>query len=231
MGRRRPVSMTEPKGTRPQLYGASYSVYVRIAQLALLEKGIAYAHHAVDVFAKDGPPPDYLQRHPFGRIPALVHDDFTLYETAAITRYVDEAFDGPPLQPADAKARARMNQIMGIADNYLYRPLVWGVYVVQDDAAKNGIAPDQPAFDEALAKSRHCLAALADLIGDAAWLAGDALSLADLHVAPMIAYGCITEEGNGLLLEQPRLAAWWDRVNGRPSLTATRYGAKTDLSR
>ena len=32
--------------------------------------------------------PPTLALHPFGRVPAVVHDGFVLYETAAITRYI-----------------------------------------------------------------------------------------------------------------------------------------------
>jgi glutathione S-transferase len=34
--------------------------------------------------------PIHLQRHPFGRVPALLRDDFMLYETNAIAAHVDE---------------------------------------------------------------------------------------------------------------------------------------------
>ena len=111
-----------------QLYGLERSVYTRIARLALEEKGVAYTLHEVEIFGPDGVPPAHRERHPFGRIPAFAHGDFQLYETAAITRYVDEAFDGLALQPADAARRARMNQIISVLDAYAYRPMVWGVW-------------------------------------------------------------------------------------------------------
>jgi glutathione S-transferase len=88
------------------LYGLERSVYTRIARLALEEKGAPYTLHEVEIFGAEGVPPDHLVRHPFGRIPALEHGDFWLYETAAITRYVDEAFPGPGLQPQEAMTRA-----------------------------------------------------------------------------------------------------------------------------
>src|SRR5690242_15556747 len=113
----------------PIVYGAAYSVYVRIVRLALEEKGIPYRLTEVDIFAEGGPPADYSARHPFGRIPAFEHDVFRLYETGAIARYVDEAFPGPTLMPREAKARARANQVMSIVDNYAYPAMVWGVFV------------------------------------------------------------------------------------------------------
>jgi glutathione S-transferase len=77
-----------------QLYGYQYSVYAWIARLAMHAKGISYEWVEVNPFAKDVPA-DYLAMHPFGRVPTLVNGDFVLFETSAITRYVDEAFQGP----------------------------------------------------------------------------------------------------------------------------------------
>ena len=52
-----------------------------------------------------------------------------LYETSAINRYVDEIQPALSLQPSAPKDRARMNQIIGILDNYCYRPMIWEIYV------------------------------------------------------------------------------------------------------
>src|SRR5690349_11276108 len=71
-----------------ELYGYKHSVYAWIARLALREKGCAYEWREVNPFAEDVPA-DYLAMHPFKRVPVLVHDGFVLYETSAITRYVD----------------------------------------------------------------------------------------------------------------------------------------------
>ncbi|MBN9270910.1 MAG: glutathione S-transferase N-terminal domain-containing protein, partial [Mesorhizobium sp.] len=125
------------------VYGASYSVYIRIVRIALHEKGVPYNLVPVDVFADEGVPPEHLARHPFGRIPAFEHDGFALYETSAITRYVDEAFSGPSLQPRALRDRARMNQIVAMLDNYAYLPMVWDVYVQRMEASGN------EAIDEA----------------------------------------------------------------------------------
>src|SRR5271169_5490798 len=109
------------------LHGYHYSVYVRVARLALAEKGVAYARAEVDPFAPDVPSA-YLAMHPFRRVPVLVHGDFVLYETGAITRYVDEAFPGPRLQPTALRERARMTQIISIVDAYTYWPMVRQMY-------------------------------------------------------------------------------------------------------
>ena len=121
--------------SQPIVFGAAYSVYVRTVRLTLEEKNVPYHLVEIDVFCEGGPPPDYLMRHPFGRIPAFEHDGFQLYETDAIVRYIDETFDGPPLIPDTSKGRARMTQAMRILDCYAYPSMVWGVYVEQVERA------------------------------------------------------------------------------------------------
>src|SRR6185436_170699 len=82
--------LRRPMG-KPRLFGADYSVYVRIVQLTLAAKGVHYDLVPVDIFSADGVPAWYREHHPFGRIPAFEHDGFRLFEATAITRYIDEA--------------------------------------------------------------------------------------------------------------------------------------------
>ena len=142
----------------PILFGASYSVYARIARLALIEKGVAFRFEEIDIFGDV--PADYLQRHPFKRIPAFEHDGLRLYETAAITRYVDEGFEGPALQPEDPRERARMAQAIGVIDQYLYWPAVRVVYVQRIGRPAEGETSDEAAIAAALPEAERALGAL-----------------------------------------------------------------------
>jgi glutathione S-transferase len=209
--------------TPPVLYGAGYSVYTRIARLAFEEKGVPYRLVETDVFAEGGPRPEYLQRHPFGRIPALDHDGFVVYETAAIARYVDEAFPGPHLQPDAAAGRARMTQIISLLDGYGYRSMVWDVYVERVSAREEGHKSDEARIAAGIARSAVVLGELERTIGANAFLVGDNISLADLHAAPMIAYFRLAPEGTDLLSRHARLAVWWERMNRRPSMQRTAF--------
>lgn len=208
----------------PTLFGAAYSVYVRIARLALHEKAVAYRLVEVDVFSEGGLSADYLERQPFGRIPAFEHDGFRLYETAAIARYVDEAFAGPPLMPPDPKGRARVNQIVSLLDSYGYRPMVWDLYVERVVAPRQGRTSDEAKIAAALRRIESCLKALDELaVSSGPYLSGTAPTLADLHAAPMIAYLALAPEGKTILERAPRLARWWPIMRARPSMAATRY--------
>jgi glutathione S-transferase len=207
--------MAEEAGETPVVYGAAYSVYVRAVRLTLIEKGVAYDLVEVDVFGDRRQRAEQLTRHPFGKIPAFEHAGFRLYESQAIERYVDEAFAGPPLQPADLFLRTRMNQALGLLDAYAYPEMVWGVHTERNEKPRRGMAPDEARIASALAKSETCLRALDAIRGDAPWLAGPAITLADLHAAPMFDYFLQTTEGREMLARFPRLAAWWPPMAAR----------------
>ena len=205
---------------RVTLFGAAYSVYVRIVRLVLTETGVPYELVEIDIFAKDGVPTDYLQRHPFGRIPAFEHDGFRLFETDAIVAYIVDRFGGDGLLPADAKDRARMRQIMRIMDNYGYRALVWGIYVEEMERNRAGrLEPDE------LERASKCLGVIEGLAAPE-FLAGAQLTLADLWALPMLSYLKLAPSGAALLRQTPMLSAWLDRMQIRPSVQETRFRAE-----
>ncbi|ESX85470.1 glutathione S-transferase family protein [Mesorhizobium sp. M0317] len=201
---------------KPVVYGADYSVYVRIVRLVLAEKGIDYDLVPVDVFAAEGTPAWYFEHHPFGRIPAFEHGGFRLFETSAIARYVDEAFDGPALQPKDARTRATMNQIIGMLDAYAYRSMVWDVAVERLEKE----APDEALVANGLRQAETVLRVLTALKPPGPWLLGDQLTLVDLHAASIIAYFVKVADGQKLLAAFADIQAWWDGIAKRPSLAA-----------
>ena len=77
------------------LFGFPRSTYVKVAELVLAAKDVAYRFHDTET---EMYLPVHLTRHPFGRVPALQRGDFMLYETGAIAAYVDDVFPGPKLQ-------------------------------------------------------------------------------------------------------------------------------------
>ena len=210
-----------PEGGEPVLYGAPYSVYVRAARLTMEEKGVPYRLVPVDVFAEGGVPAEHVARHPFGKIPAFEHRGLVLYETGAITRYVDEAFAGPALQPATPEDRARVNQVLGVLDAYAYRTLVWDIYVERVLAPKRGRVSDEGRIAAALPCAAVCLRALEATMGMGPFLAGPMLTLADLHAAPMFSLFARAPEAAALLAPHPVLQAWQAAINGWPSMAST----------
>ncbi|MDN5926609.1 MAG: glutathione S-transferase family protein [Hyphomicrobiales bacterium] len=205
------------------LHGYRYSVYLRIARMTFLEKDVPVGHAEIDPFANDVPA-SYLEMNPFGRVPTLVDGDFVLYETTAIARYADEAFDGPPLQPRDPRRRARMNQIVAILDSYGYQPMVRQVFSQRVFNARLGRPPDEAVVERAMATSNLVLRALEKLCSGNGDLVDENITLADLHLAGMMAYFTAAEEGAAALRNYTGLSRWWDKMRGRDALAASDPG-------
>ncbi|MBL4908104.1 MAG: glutathione S-transferase family protein [Sneathiella sp.] len=205
------------------LHGLKYSVYTRIVKMALLEKGVAFDQVEVNPFADDMPL-SYLDLHPFRRVPTLVLGDVVLYETTAITRYIDESFDGPSLQPEDPLARARMTQIISIIDNYAYIPMVRQVFSHIVLWPHLGRESDPEQVSLGLTGARLALKALENIASEGHQLNSKSRSLADLHLAAMMTYFVAADEGAEMLQEFPVLADWWQKMRLCQSLAATDPG-------
>jgi glutathione S-transferase len=211
------------RGMTVELHGYSHSVYRWIARLALVEKGVAHTCIEVNPFVAPIPP-YYLAMHPFGRVPTLVYDGFVLYETNAITRYIDEAFPGPGLQPTDARSRARMQQMISVVDSYGYWPMARQVFSHGVFRPRQGLPGDPAQVATGLASSERVLGALEHLAGDRSFLVGDEISLADIHLAPMMAYFAAEPAAAALLSRHSRLQRWWTHLAERPTVVATMPG-------
>jgi glutathione S-transferase len=153
------------------LFGYEYSVYSWVARFALEEKGVHYRWSEVNPFAENVPG-HYLTLHPFKRVPVLAHGAFDVYETTAITRYADEAFTGPSLQPFDPQRRARMNQCISIADSYGYWPLVRQVFSHRVFRPTIGKPFDENEVATGLRAARAVLGALDRIAGPDRYLCG-----------------------------------------------------------
>lgn len=197
-----------------------YSVYSWIARLSLEVKQQNYDWIEVNPFAPDVPH-SYLSLNPFKRVPTLVHDKFHIYETGAITRYIDEAFPGPSLQPADPRHRARCNQFLSIIDSYVYWPFVRQVFSHSIFRPYLEQPSDAAEVQSGLESARDILAALEMLVAYTEYLCGAHMTLADIHLAPMVGYFAMSEDGSTLLKMHCKLTAWWSTMSTRTEYRAT----------
>lgn len=202
-----------------QLHGYRYSVYNRIARLTLHCKDVEYDTCEVNPF--EDTPKEYSKLHPFGRVPVLTHGSFSLYETSAITRYVDRSFDGVPLQPNDPNALARMDQVISIVDNYAYWPMVRQVFAQRVLRPFEGEIPDEEEVASGVEASKQVLMALNNTAAEGQVLSGHSITLADCHLAPVVDYFVRADEGRALLSQYPALNDWWEQVVATEMLKAT----------
>ena len=185
--------------TQVELFGFAPSTYVRTASVVCLEKGVPHTLSPV-AFGEAS----HLALHPYAKMPAMRHGDVRLYETAAIAAYIDAAFDGPPLLPADPAGRAAVWQFVSAANAYMYEPFV-ADRIEPADAA--GISMDERRNLDILER------ALADT-----YLVGPNPSLADLFVAPMLAFDAGTRPGGvDGFADWPHIVMWLNAMMARPS--------------
>jgi glutathione S-transferase len=198
------------------------SPFARAVMATLEEKGAGY--RIAPLGPGDSKQPEHLARHPFGRMPVLEHGDFSLYETQAILRYLDRILPAPPLTPADPRAAARMDQLMSVTDWYLFQGCL-NVIGFQRIIGPRllGLTPDEEAIAAAMPQARTVFAELSRLLGEQDYFAGDALSLADLHIAPQLDLFTLAPESAELTAGTPNLPSWLARVTARPAMQATTW--------
>ena len=199
---------------RITLFGTPDSVYTRIIRLILDFKNVGHDFVMADIFDDRGLPDAYEQLHPFRLIPSIEIDGTVVYETDAIAHYLEALLPDPSLIPADARAAARMRQIMRVVDNYAYRPLVWGIYVPQ--WWQDGAAPTE----ENLAKAEAALRALQELVCEGG--VGLSPNLAWCYLAPVLAVADSVSTGSELIDRVPTLKEWWHSVRNAPAMQRTR---------
>ena len=212
--------------------------------LAMEEKGLDFESHYLDLLNFDQHSPDYLKINPMGTIPALVHDGLMLNESTAIMEYVDAAFDGPSLRPADPVERWRMRWWMKFCDEY-YAPsasmMGWNAFIGPSVRSRDPdelkrkidaiplperrIAWSKAIYGtfskEELDESNRRVAFAARLFEENlsrhAWLAGDAFSLADINAFNLVYF--MPANPNGVVGpgKTPHTMEWLYKMYERPA--------------
>ncbi len=201
------------------------SPYGRSVIATLIEKGAAWRLEPVRPGLHRQPP--HLQRHPFGRVPVLEHDGFQLYETQAILRYLDRILPHPALTPADPRRAARMDQIMAVMDWYFFQGVANPIVFQRVIAPRLiGATPDEAAIAAALPRAHTVMREFAGFLGAHPFMAGPALSLADLHLAPQLCLLSETPEWSALSAAHPLLTNWLARMQARQCMAITSWDAQ-----
>ena len=205
------------------IVGMPRSNLTRSVRIACLEKEISFDFTSRDVQTPGRPPTNaLLERNPFGTVPVLIHGTFTLYETAAICRFIDDNFAGPLLRPVRADKVARMNQWISVAmtrlDQNIIRnfviPMVFADHKKRHDP---GFAIHMNQLADVI---RRDLAVLDDAYADG-WLFEDRFTLPDMMIMPMLHYLNAMPGGPEMLADAPNVRAAYDRFKARGSAAQT----------
>ena len=185
-----------------QIIGAPASNFVWVTRIACAEKGVPYT--LVPTLPHT---PEVNAIHPFGKIPVMRHGAVTLCESRAICAYIDRAFPGPALIPADPATAARVEQWISLINTNVDLLLVrryLGAYFFP--ATADG-SPDRTVLDEAVRATGY--------------LAGNSFTLADIDLLPILFYMNKMPESRVMLAGAQHLKAYFERHIERPSVQRT----------
>ena len=193
-----------------KLYSAKGCPFARRTRLVLHEKGAGFEAREVDLMNKSK---EFLEASPTGRVPVIVVDGDTLYESNVVNQYLDEIYEEPSLMPEDPKARAYARIWMNRADEDFY-PQVF----VSSMGRERGF-PEERIL-EAEEKLKATLSRLEDRLEGSEYLA-DGFSLADIaHAGNFVRLRELEEGGTVSLADYPNVAAWMERIEARESFRA-----------
>jgi len=186
-----------------QIIGAPASNFVWATRIACAEKGVPYT------FVPTLPhTPEVRAIHPFGKIPVARHGAVALCESRAICLYIDRAFPGPALVPADPAGAALVEQWLSLINTHI------------DPDTADG-SPDRKAIEAALPDMRTQFAVLDAAVRATGYLAGNSFTLADIDLLPTLFYMNKMPESRAMLAQAKHLQAYFERHSERPSVKQT----------
>ena len=156
---------------------------------------------------------EFLAASPTCKVPVIVVDGDSIYESNVINQYLDEVTGGPRLLPEDPKARAYARIWMASADDRFF-PAVF----VASVGRERGFSEER--VTEALGKLKTALSNLQRQLDGREFLVGG-FSLADIaHAGNFVRLRELEGRGEISLNDYPNLRAWMERLEGRESYKA-----------
>lgn len=195
-----------------KLFSHPLSPFAGRVRISIYRKGL----HQIDIV----PPPDgpgsaaYRAVNPLGQIPALQLDSgFVLPESAAILEYIEDAYPTPSLRPADPELLARARLFMRLPDIHFQNAprLLLGMR----DPAQRKAELVESAFENL----HRGLGYIEHFIAPGPWAVGDAPSVADSAIVPVLnVVGFVAEvyERPDLLQPYPNVRSYWEGARMDP---------------
>jgi len=178
--------------------------------MVLREKGVEFETTEVDLSNKSE---EFLAASPTGKVPVIVVDGDSLYESNIVNQYLDEVADGPALLPEDPKERAYARIWMASADDKFF-PAVYGASV----GRSRGYTEEK--IRASFEKLAEALTALEEQLKGREYLIGG-LSLADVaYAGNFVRLRELEERGEISLSAYPNVAPWIERIENRKSYRA-----------
>ena len=175
------------------------------------ELGLEYEREDVGGKFGGNREPGYLAMNPTGLVPTLVEDDFVLWESNAITRYLCEKYGHGSLFPADPRVRATADTWMDWQQTTcapMMLPVFWGL--VRTPEAER----DYDRINAGIERGYEVWGMLDRHLEGRAFVAGDELTMGDVPIGPQAHrwFNLVDERP-----PMPNLEAWYQRLTERPA--------------
>jgi glutathione S-transferase len=168
------------------LYQFPICPFSRKVRLMLAEKGVAHELRRVSPWLQDD---DFADLNPAGETPVLVEETkgIVLIDSLAICEYFEETLDKAPLIPGTASDRAEVRRLASWFDGRMHNEVV--APLMEERMKKrlvNRAPPDTAMLRRAMTAANGHLDYIDYLLDHRRWLAGPALTLADLAAAAQL---------------------------------------------
>jgi RNA polymerase-associated protein len=152
------------------LYSGTTCPFSHRCRIVLHEKQMDFKVIDVDLL---GSVADIAAVTPYKRVPVFVERDLVLYEANIIIEYIEERYPHPQLMPLDPQSRARARQLLLTMEQELYSHV-------------RGLEKDPKSPESACAHLRDRLIELSGLLNKQKYMLGDAFSVVDVALAPLL---------------------------------------------
>lgn len=220
------------------LYHGDISNCSMRVRMTLVEKGLDWTSHHLDLKKKENISDEYFGINPNGLVPTLIDNGVVHIESNDIIDYLDEAYPEPPLRASDNEGMLAWLRLAASIHVPAVKPYVYATKI-QSKVKKT--AEEQRKYDELqrneelktfhakhagssafgaedIAKSKamleECFTKLENALDGRKWIMGDRFTLADISWAPLhfVLLGC------GYPFKQyPNISRWASASRGRAS--------------
>jgi glutathione S-transferase len=194
------------------VYGRKSSFNVQKVMWLVGELGIAHRHVELGGAFGGLDAPEFRAINPHGRVPVVVDDETTVWESHAILRYLAARYGIGTFWSEDAAARAQWERWMDWTQTSLQPDFLTGVFwgFYRTPAAQR----DMRAVEEKIRCCASHFQLLDSILADRAFLLGDRLTLADIPA------GTHLYRYFNIDIARPRVPnveRWYRRLQDRPA--------------
>ena len=198
-----------------KLLSATPSPYARKVRIQLAEKGIPFELITEVPWNGDTQTPRW---NPLEKLPVLICDDGQgIFESRYINEWIELKHPEPPLVPADVDGILAVKRFEVIADGACDAVLL-SIFETQRDEDKRSA----PWMERQGRKVDGALRELARLVGDQPFCHGGRFTMADVATGTLLGFLAVRWPQVEWQQRHPNLAAYWERIERRPSFAATR---------